>query len=116
MDVEDKASRCTMEASDEIKEECTEMMPTTILDPLETGGVGATRTGKGNPPRNAGTVARKATGRASVGKSAPIRIEPVPDPVSDILTKETGSDHTTPKDPEKPEKGLPSSRDTKQTQ
>ena len=66
------------------------------------------RTGKGNPPRNAGTVARKAIGRGSVGENAPIRREPVPDVVPEMATKEIGSDRTTLKDPEKPEKGLPS--------
>ena len=84
MDVEGEVSRCAMEAADEIKEGGTEMMPTAIPDPPKTGGVGATRTGKGNPPRNAGTVARKAIGRVSAGKRAPIRIEPVPVPVTDI--------------------------------
>ena len=108
MDVEDEASRCAMEAADEIKVEGTEMMPTTIPDPSETGEVEAMRTGKGNTPQNVGTVARKATGRASAGKSVLIRIEPGPDPVLDIPTKGTGSDRTTPKDPEKLEKGLPS--------
>ena len=106
--MEDEASRCTMEAADEIMVEGTETMLTAIPDPPETGGVEAMRTGKGNPPRNTGTVARKAIGRASARKNAPIRIEPGPGPVSDILTKETGSDRTTPKDPEKPKKGLPS--------
>ena len=76
MDVADEASRCAMEAANEIKVEGTEMMPTTIPDPPEIGGVEAMRTGKGNPPRSAGTMARKATGRASAGRSAPIRIKP----------------------------------------
>ena len=93
MDVEDEASRCTMEATDDI-----------MVEGTETGGVKAMRTGKGHPSRNAGTVARKATGRASAGKNAPIWREPV----SDIPTREIGSDRTTLKDPEKPEKGLPS--------
>ena len=75
--MEDEASRCAMEAADEIKEGGTEVMPTATP---ETGGVEAMRTGKGNPLRSVGTAARKATGRASVGRSAPIRIEPVPDP------------------------------------
>ena len=104
MEVEDEASRCAMEAADEIKVEGTEMMPTAILDPPEIGGVEAMRTDKGNLPRNVGTVARKATGRVSDGKNARIRIEPVPD----IPTREIGTDRTMPKDPEKPEKGLPS--------
>ena len=104
MDVGGEASWCAMEAADEIKEGGIEVMPTAILDPPETGGVETMRTGKGNPTRNAGTMSTKATGRASVGRSTPIRRKPVPD----IPTKETGNDRTTPKDPEKPEKGLPS--------
>ena len=108
MDLEDGVSQCSMEAADEIKEGATKAIPTATADPPKTGGFEAMRTGKGNPPRSAGTVARKAIGRASAGRSAPIRRELVLDPVPDILTKETGSDRTTPKDPEKPEKGLPS--------
>ena len=38
----DEPSRCAMEAADGIKEEGIEVMPTTILDPPETGGVEAT--------------------------------------------------------------------------
>ena len=45
--------RFAMEAADGTKEEGTKVMPTTIPDPLEIGGVEATRTNKGNPPRNA---------------------------------------------------------------
>ena len=108
MDVEDEASRCAMEGADEIKVEGTETMSTTIPDPPKTGRVKAMRTGKVNPPRHVGTIARKATRRANDGKSAPIRREPVPDLVPDIPTKGIGSDRTTPKDPEKPEKGMPS--------
>ena len=93
MDVADEASRCAMEA--------TEVIPTAILDPPETGGVEAMKTGKGNPSRNAGTVARKVIGTASVGRSSLIRREPGLDPVPDIPTKEIGNDRTTPKDPEK---------------
>ena len=78
-------------------------MPTIILDPLETGGVEAARTGKGNPPRNADIVTRKGTRRASAGRSAPIRRKPDPDPVKP--TREMCSDCTTPKDPKKSEKG-----------
>ena len=77
------------------------MMPTSIPDPPETRGVKAMKTGKGNPSRNAGTVARKATDRASAGKSAPIPRERVPDLVPEMPTKEIGNDCTTPKDPEK---------------
>ena len=108
MGVEDEASRCTMEATDEIKEGGTEVMPTATPDPPETGGVEARRTGKGKPSRSAGIVARKTTGRASAGRSAPIRKEPVPEMAPDMPTRETGSARTTPKDPEEPEKGLSS--------
>ena len=104
MDVADEASQCAMEAADGTKEEGTDAMPTVIPDPSETGGVKATRTDKGNPSQNVGTVARKATRRASAGRSVPIWREPDPD----IPTKEIGSVRTTPKDPEKPEKGQPS--------
>ena len=108
MDVEGEASRCAMEAADEIKEGGTEVMPTATPDPPEKGGVEAMRTGKGNPPCSVSTVARKATGRTSAGRSVPIQREPVQDPVPDISTREIGNDRTTPKDPEKPKKGLPS--------
>ena len=87
VDVEDEESRCAMEAADEIKEGGTEMMATAIPDPPKIGGVEAMRTGTGNPPRNASTVTRKATGRASVGRSTPIQRELVPDPVPDIPTR-----------------------------
>ena len=105
MDVEDEVSRCTMEAADEAKEEGTEVMPTAIPDPPEIGGVEVMRTGKGNPLRNAGTMARKATRRASAGRSAPIRREPDPETVPNIPTREIGSDRTTLKTPGEPEKG-----------
>ena len=45
------------EAADGIKEEGTEVMPSAISNPQETGGVEATRTDKGNPLRNASIVA-----------------------------------------------------------
>ena len=102
--VEDKASRCAMEAADEIKEGGTEVMPTATPDPLEAGGVEAMRTAKGKPSRSASIVARKATGKESAGKSALIRRETV----LDMPTRETGSARTTSKDPEEPEKGLSS--------
>ena len=89
-----------------IKEEGTEVIPTAIPNPLEPGGVEATRTGKGNLPRNVGTMARMATRRANVGRSAPIRGKRDPDP--DKPKKEIGSDRTTPKDPKKSERGQPS--------
>ena len=108
MGVEDEASRCAMEAADEIKEGGTEVMPTTTPDPPETGGVEAMRTGKVKPSRSASTVARKATGKASARRSAPIRREPVLEIATDMPKREIGSARTTPKDPEDPKKGLSS--------
>ena len=108
MVVADEASWCAMEAADGTKEEGTELMSIAIPDPLKTGGVEAMRTDKGNLSQNAGTVARKATRRASDGRCAPIRREPGSDQVPDIPTKEIGSDRTTSKDLGKPEKGQPS--------
>ena len=84
----EEASWRAMEVADEIKEEGTEVMPTATPEPR---GVEAMKTGKGNPPQSAGIVARKAIGRASAGRSAPIRREPGPDQVLDIPRKEIGS-------------------------
>ena len=42
----DEASQCAREAADGIKEEGTEVMPKTIPDLPETGGVEAMKTGK----------------------------------------------------------------------
>ena len=106
MVVADEASRCAMEAATRSRKKGTKVMLTAIPDPSKTGGVEAMKTGKGNPPRNAGTVARKAITRVSVGRSAPIRRKPDPDPVKP--TKEIGNDRTTPKDPKKSERGHPS--------
>ena len=93
-----------------IKEEGIVVIPTTIPDPPEVGGVEATpRTGKRNPPQNADIVARKATRRASAGRSAPFWSKPDPDPGGP--NTEIGSGCTTPKDrkdPKKSERGQPS--------
>ena len=107
MGVEDEASQYAMEPADVIREGGTEVMPTATPDPPETEGVEAMRTGKGKPSRSAGTMARKAIGKVSAGRSAPIRREPGPETVPDIPTREIRSDRTTPKNPEEPEKGLP---------
>ena len=79
------------------------MMPTTIPSPPEIGGVEATRTGKGNPSRNVGIVATKATRRVSAGRGAPTRRKPDLDP--EKLKNEISSGRTTPKDPKKLERG-----------
>ena len=97
--VEDEASRCTMEAANENKEGGTEVTPTATRDPPETGGVEAMRTDRERPSRSAGKVARKATEKASAGRSTPFRRE---------LDPETGSARTTPKIPGEPETGLSS--------
>ena len=102
----DKASRCAIEAADGIKEQGTEVMLIATPNPPETGGVEATRTGKGNLLQNTSTGARKATSTVSVGSSAPIQRKLDPDP--DKPTKEIGSNRTTPKDPKKSERGQPS--------
>ena len=104
MGVEDDASRHTMEPADVIMEGGTEVMPTATPDPPETGGVEAMRTDKGRPLRSASTMARKATEKASAGKSALIRREPD----TDVPTREIGSVRTTPKIPGEPETGLSS--------
>ena len=108
VDVEDEASRHTMEAADGIMEEGTEVMPTATPDPPEPGGVVAMRTDKAKPSRSAGTMARTATRKASAGKSALIRREPGPKTVLDMPTRETGSVRTTPKDPKESETSLSS--------
>ena len=87
------------------KEEGIVVMSTTIPDPLEAGGVEAASR-KIYPPRNAGIVARKATKRASAGRSASIRRKPELDPGGP--NKEIGSSRTTPKDSKKSERGKPS--------
>ena len=96
-----------MEAADVRKEEGKVMMLTTILDPPKARGVKvASRTGKGNLPRNVGTVARR---RVSVGRSAPIQRNPDPDP--EKQNKEIGSGRTTSKDrkgSKESERGQPS--------
>jgi hypothetical protein len=97
--VEDGASRCAMEATDK---EGTREMPTAISDPPEAGGVVASQLWI------AGIVARKATGRASVGRSTPSRGKLRLDPDPDEPTEEIGSSRTTQKDPEKPEEPQPS--------
>ena len=82
----EEASWRAMEVADEIKEEGTEVMPTAIPDPPEIGGVEAMRTRKGKPSRSTGTVGRKATRKASAGRSATIQREPGPETAPDTPT------------------------------
>ena len=51
-----------------------EVVPTVVLDPAQARGVKvAPETGKQRPKWNVGTVAKRATRRASVGRSTPNR-------------------------------------------
>ena len=94
MVVAGKESRREMEAADKSKKEGIVVMPTVVPDPPKVGVVeAAPGTGKENPPRNVGIVARKATGRVCVGRSTPIRRKPHPDPGGP--NREIGSDRTT---------------------
>ena len=103
----DEESRRAIEVADVSKEEGIVVMPKTISDPPEAEEVeAAPRIGKRNPPRNAGIVARKATRRASPGRSAPIQTKPDSD--SGGPNKEIGNGCTMLKDPKKSERGLPS--------
>ena len=86
----DKVSLRAMEATDVSNEEGIVVMPTAIWDPLKAGGVEpAQKTSKGNPSRNVGVVARKATRRVSVGRRALIHRNLDPNP--DELNKEISS-------------------------
>ena len=58
------------DAVDKSKTEGTEALSTTVLEPLETARVkAAPKTSKEIPRQNVGIVARKATEKASVGRS-----------------------------------------------
>jgi hypothetical protein len=91
MEDEDAASRCAMEATDR---DGTREMPIAISDPTEAGGVEKSQLWI------AGIVARKATGRASAGRSAPSREEQHSG--LDEPTEEIGSDRTTQENLETP--------------
>ena len=89
-----------MEEDNKSKIEGILVMSTVVLNPPKARRVeAAPETGKESPPRNAGTVARKATRKASAGKSVPIRIYP------DRAKPNTGIDsgRTTPKALKEPE-------------
>ena len=73
-------------------------MLTVVPDPPK---VAAQRTDKGNPSRNAGIVAKKATRRLSVGSSTPIRRNLHPDLGGP--NNEISSDRTTLRGPSEPE-------------
>ena len=80
MVVADEVNRRPMEAANMSQEGGIVVMPTVVSDPTKAGVVEvALRTDKGNLPRNVDTVARKATQRASVGRSTPIKRNLHPD-------------------------------------
>ena len=79
MGVVEEVGRHAMEAANKSRNDGTENMPTAIPDPPGVGGVNAVpETGKTNPLRNAGTVAKRATEKASAGESASIWTNPDP--------------------------------------
>ena len=97
--VVDEGGRYAMEVAHKSKNKGIIEMPTTILDPLETRGVKvASKTGKQRPKQNVGTVAGRATKRASAGRSTPIRTNLDRAGVTPISVK----DRTTPKAQEEP--------------
>ena len=100
MVVVDEVGWHAMEAADKSRNDDTENMPTAVPDPPGAGGVNAVpETGKTNPLRNAGTVAKRATGKASAGESVPIRTNP--DPARPV--RMAGKARTTQTDQEDPE-------------
>mgnify|MGYP006982079643 CR=1 FL=1 len=70
--VEDVVGRLATMATYKSRKEGIEEVPTTVPDPPQAGGVTTEpEIGKQRPKRNAGIVARRATRRASVGRSVP---------------------------------------------
>ena len=83
MGVEDEVDRHTIVEANKSRKEGTEGVLTVVLDLPQAGGVkAAPEIGKQKLTRNVGIVARKATMRASVGRSAPSRINPDSDPAT----------------------------------
>ena len=77
MVVVDEVSGHAMEVVDKRKTKGAGAVVTTILDPLEVGGVKAVpETGKKRQKWNVGTMAGRATHRASAGRSALIQTNP----------------------------------------
>ena len=96
----EEVDRHAMEAAGKSRNGGTMSVPTAIPEPPQAGGVKAVpEAGKIKPLRNAGTVARKATRKASVGESVPIRTDP--DPAKPA--REAGKARTSQTDQEDPE-------------
>ena len=103
MGVEDEVGRLATVAADKSRKEGIQEMPTTVPNPPQAGGVTTEpEIGKQRPKRNAGTVVRRATRRASVRRSAPTQRKPDPDLGG--LNKEISNDRTRPKDRKDPKK------------
>ena len=110
MGMEDEVGRLTTVEADKSKKEGIEEVPTAITGPPQAGGVMVEpEIGKQKLKRNVGIVARRATRRANVGRSAPIQRKPDSDPGGP--NKEISSGYTTPKDrkdQKESERGQPS--------
>ena len=97
-----EASWCAKEAADNSKKDDIVAMPTVVSNPPEARGVkAAPETDNESLPQNAGIVARKAIGRAGVGRSPLIQRKPHPDPGGP--KREIGSDSITLRAPNEPE-------------
>ena len=79
MGVVEDVGRHAMEAAGKSRNEGTMSVLTAVPGLPQAGGVKAVpEAGKTNPLRNVGTVAKRATWKASVGESVPIRTNPDP--------------------------------------
>ena len=92
----DEEGQHAMEAADKSKNEGIIIMPTTVSDPPEAGGVkAAPGTNKQRLRQIANTVAGRVIERTSVGRSTPIQTNPDLDLVKQNM--KIGNAHTTPK-------------------
>ena len=77
--VVEEVGRHAMEAAGKSRNEGTMSVPTTILGLPQVGGIKAVpEAGKTEPLRNAGTMTKRATWKASARESVPIRTNPDP--------------------------------------
>ena len=105
--MEDEVGQLATIAADKSKKEGIEEVSTIVPDPPHARGVMAEpEISKQRLKRNAGIVARRATMKASAGRI--VLIQRKPDPDSEGPNKEIDNGRTTPKDPNKSERGQPS--------
>ena len=96
MSMEDEADRQTIVASNKSRKEGTKVVQTAVPDPPQGGVVRpASESCKQRLTWNTSTMARRATRRASVGRSTPIQTNPDLDLVKQNM--KIGNAHTTPK-------------------